>query len=124
MTHKLQVKEHLRNKYLYQPGEETTLTGEWKHKLFNQFALQQQLKNALKETPSSFKAFYLPGAVFICFVLAISAILGFISPEHWFDNVGQMVSFDVPSIGLKEVLIFVIVLNGLTFMIRKRSFFM
>lgn len=124
MTHNLQVKEHLRNKYLYESGEKTTLSGEWKHKLFKQFALQQQLKNALNETPSSFGAFYLPGAVFICFVLAISAILGFISPEHWFDNVGQLVIFDVPSLGLKEVLIFVIALNGLTFIIRKRSFFM
>ena len=125
MPKKLQVKMHLRNKTLYESVGVSSLSRDWKRKLFYQHALQQQLKNALKENPTFIKDTICLSAVFICFTLAIAASLGFIYPEHWhwLDNISRIVKYNYPPIGLKEILIFVIVVNGLTFIIRKRSFF-
>jgi hypothetical protein len=47
---------------------------------------------------------------------------GFIQPERWFENIIPVLRFDVPPIGLKEVFLFVAIVNGFTFIIRKRAF--
>ena len=123
MTYKIQVKEHLRNQSLYKSTEESTLSGEWKQKLLQQYALQQQLKNALNERHFSFKDYFYLGAFIICFAFGIATYLGFINPVHWVDNIDQITKFNIPPISLKEIIIFVLIINGLTFMIRKRSYF-
>lgn len=123
MTDRLKVKEHLQNSSLYQQRDETLLSGEWKHKLFYQHALQQQLKNALKERNHIPKWFFCIGAPILCMILVFTTYFGFINPAQWFENIRQITKFNIPPIGLKEAVIFVILVNGLTFMTRKRSYF-
>lgn len=123
MQNKLQVKEHLRNQDLYKSSDESYINSVWKTKLFRQYAMKQELKNALMERPPFFKWFLCICIVIMCFSFSIAAYLGFINPAHWFDNIGQITKYKIPVIGIKEVLIFVILINGLTFMIRKRSYF-
>ena len=123
MTDKLQVKEHLSNQVLYEPAGESYISGEWKIKLFRQYAMRQELKDALMESPPLYKWLLYLCAVIICFTFAIVTYLGYIDPAHWFDNIGQVTKFNIPSIDLKDILIFVITVNGLTFIIRKRLYF-
>ena len=124
MVQKIQVKEHLRSRYLYEPSGRSYISSEWKSKLFRQQANKQALKNALMERPSFLKELIYMSTVFMCFTFAIATYLGYINPAHWFDNISQISKFNIPPIGLKEILIFVILINGLTFIIRKRSYFL
>jgi len=122
MTDKLQVKEHLRNDALYRPLSEPSPGGEWKRRLFYQHTLHKQLKAALLERPPLLKQFVCIGVPVICIALVFTSYFGFIHPERWFENIVPVVSFDVPPVGLKEVFVFVAIVNGLTFIIRKRVF--
>ena len=122
MTDKLQVREHLRNEALYRPLSEPSPGGEWKRRLFYQHTLHKQLKAALWERPHLLKRFVCIGVPIICIALVFTWYFGFIHPEHWFENIVPVVSFDVPPIGLKEIFVFVAIVNGLTFIIRKRVF--
>ncbi|MEJ2247384.1 MAG: hypothetical protein P8Y80_15110, partial [Acidobacteriota bacterium] len=45
---------------------------------------------------------------------------GLLNPANWFENIVPIVKFDLPPIGLKETLVFIAVVNGLTFLTRKR----
>lgn len=142
MTDKLQVKEHLRNEALYRPLSEPSLNEEWKRRLFFQHTLQKQLKSALLEKPHLLKPFVIIGVPILCIALVFASYFGLIHPERWFESIfprlnifESIVSFlsffentvpllspDVPPIGLKEVLVFVAIVNALTFIIRKRLF--
>lgn len=123
MTDKLHVKEHLLNQDLYKPAGESYINTEWKTRLFREYAIRQELKNALMERPPLYKWVIYLCAVIICLTFAFVTYLGFIDPVHWFDNIGRIFNFNIPSIGLKETLVFVILINVLTLMIRKRSYF-
>jgi hypothetical protein len=122
MTDKLQVKEHLRNGALYRPAAEPSLGAEWKRRLLNQHASHQQLKAALRERPRLLKRFLCIGIPILYITFAFAVYIRFLHPESWFKNLVQVVNFDVPPIGLKEIFIFIAVANGLTLFIRKRAF--
>jgi hypothetical protein len=132
MTDKLQVEEHLRNEALYRPLSEPSLNGEWKRRLLYQHTLHGQLKAALWERPHLIKRFVCIGVPILCIALVFTSYFGLIYPEHWFEyivpllspfeNIVTSLSLDVPPMGLKEVLVFVAIVNGLTFVIRKRGF--
>lgn len=132
MTDKLQVKEHLRNETLYRPLSEPSLSEEWKRRLFDQHTLCQQLKAALWERPRLFKPFVCIGVPIICIAIIFASYFEFINPERWIENIVPALSFfenivtlpslDVPPIGLLEVLVFIAVVNALTFIVRKRLF--
>lgn len=122
MTYKLQVKEHLKNDVLYHPLDKPSLSGDWKRKLFYQHTLHQQLKYALQEKNPILKMFVCISVPIICISLAFAAYFGIIHPEHWFENIVPILQFNVPPIGLKEIIVFVAIVNGLTLLIRKRTF--
>jgi hypothetical protein len=142
MTDKLLVKEHLRNEALYRPLSEPSLNEEWKRRLFYQHALNEQLKAALWERPLLLRQFIRIGVPIICIVLVFTSYFRFIDPERWFEyivprlsffentvpvtrfieNIVPRLSLDLPPIGLMEVLVFVAIVNALTFTIRKRLF--
>ena len=142
MTYKLQVKEHLRNEALYRPLPEPSLNEEWKRRLFYQHTFHKQLKAALWERPHLLQRFVCIGVPIICIALVFTSYFGFIDPERWFEdiisqlsffenivpvtsffeNIVPLLSLDVPPIGLIEVFVFVAIVNGLTFIIRKRLF--
>jgi len=122
MTHKLQVKEHLRNGALYQSLPETSPSGEWKRRLFDQHTMHSQLKAALQDKPRLLKRFFCIGIPVICITLVFAAYFGFIHTEHWYENIVQVINYDIPPMGLKEVFIFIAVVNGLTFFVKKRAF--
>lgn len=121
MTDKLQVKEHLRNPSLYQPVTESSLSGEWKRKLFYQYTLHQQLNNALQEKNLFLKWFVCIGVPVICITFAFAVYFGFIQPENWFNKITGIAGLDITSIDLKETLIFVAIVNGLILFVRKRE---
>ncbi len=142
MTDKLQIKEHLRNETLYRPLSERSLSEEWKRRLFYQHTLHQQLKAALWERPHLLKQFVCIGVPILCIALLVASYFEFIHPERWiesivpalsffekivplltfFENIVALPSLDVPPIGLLEVLVFVAIVNALTFIVRKRLF--
>jgi hypothetical protein len=142
MTDILQVKEHLRNETLYRPLSEPSLNEEWKRRLFDQHTSRQQLKAALCERPRLFKPFVYIGIPVICIAIIFASYFEFIHPERWIENIVPALSFfeknvplltffekivtlpslDVPPIGLLEVLVFVAIVNALTFIVRKRFF--
>lgn len=123
MTDKLQVKEHLGNHDLYKPAGESYINSRWKTRLFRQYAISQGLKDALMESPPLYKWLLYFCVAIICFTFAIATYLGLINPVMWLENIGQVTKFNIPPIGLKDILMFVILVNGLTFCIRKRSYF-
>jgi len=122
MKETLPVKEHLRNEALYQPLSEPSLSEEWKRRLFYQHTLHRQLKAALWERPHFLKRFVCISVPVICIALVFTSYFEFIHPIHWFESIVPVMSFDVPPIGLKEVLIFVAIVNALTFVIKERLF--
>ena len=142
MTDKLLVKEHLRNEALYRPLSEPSLSEEWKRRLFYQHTLHKQLKAALWERPHFLMQFVRIGVPIICIALVFTSYFGLFHPERWFesivpllsafksivprlslfDNIVPRLSLDVPPIGLIEVLVFVAIVNALTFIVRKRFF--
>ena len=132
MTDRLQVREHLRNETLYRPLSKPSPGREWKRRLFYQHTLHKQLKAALWERPHLLKRFVCIGIPIICIALVFTSYFGFIDPERWFENIVPLLTFfenivelpslDVPPIGLIEVLVFVAIVNALTFIIRKRFF--
>jgi hypothetical protein len=121
MTDRLQIKDHLRNGVLYRPVTEPSPGGEWKRRLLRQHALRQQLQTALREKSRFPKGFVCIGVPILCITLAFSLYFGFIHPEHWLENIIPVVNFDIPPIGLKEALVFVAIVNGLTLLVRKRA---
>jgi hypothetical protein len=121
MTDRLRVKEHLRNEALYRPLREPLLSEEWKYRLLYQHTLRIQLKATLWERPHLLKRFVCIGLPILCIAHAFTWYFGFIQPERWFENIIPILRFDVPPIGLKEVFLFVAIVNGLTFIIRKRA---
>jgi hypothetical protein len=122
MTNRLQVKDHLRNGALYWPAAEPSPGGEWKRRLFRQHALCQQLQDALREKSRLPKLLVCIGVPVLCIAFAVVAYLELIHPEHWFDIIVPVVNFEMPPIGLKECLILIVIINGLTLLIRKRAY--
>jgi TRAP-type uncharacterized transport system fused permease subunit len=125
MTNKLPVKEHLRNAALYRPLNESSPGTEWKHRLLRQYSMGKQLDNALHAKNGIFN---LPVCIVVpiaCLLIVFSAYIGFLPLGQWFEDI--IISIDnlnVPRIGLKEIFIFAAVVNGLTFLIRERKFFL
>ncbi len=122
MSDKLPVKEHLSNSALYQPVTESTLSREWKHRLLRQYSMSRQINDALLTRTGSMKWFVCIGVPIICIALAFAVYFGYIQPGEWFGNLSLMEEWKIPPIGLKEVIIFLAAVNGLTFLIRKRAF--
>ncbi len=122
MTDKLPVKEHLRNASLYRPVIESSPRMEWKHPLLRQYNMSRQISNALRTRTGIQKQFVCIGVPIACIVLAFSFYFGLIQPGDWIESMGSIKDWSIPPIGLKEVLIFIAAVNGLTFLIRKRTF--
>lgn len=124
MANELQVKDHLRSQILYRPVAEHSLSEGWKRKLLYRHAFQQQLTKALQERHSSFRLFFCISIPLICLTLAFAVCFGLVHPEHWFESIVRIINLHVPPIGLKETFLFIIVVNGLTLLIRRRAFFL
>lgn len=121
MTDKLPVKEHLRNAALYRPVTEHSPGREWKHRLLLQYRMSRQINNALKTRTGVMKWSITIGVPVVCIVLAFSIYFGLTQPGDWFESIGSIKDWTIPPIGLKEVLIFIAAVNGLTFLVRKRE---
>lgn len=122
MMHKLRVQEHLRNGALYLPVSEPPLSGEWKRRLFRQRLLRQQLLAALEERPRLSKRLLRIGVPVLCGAFAFAAYLGLIYPAGWSEALVAYVSnLDAPPVGLKESLLYIAAVNGLTILVRKRA---
>ena len=125
MTNKLAVKEHLRNAALYRPLTEPLPGMEWKHRLLRQYSMDKQLNDALYLHNGVLK---LPVCIVVpiaCLFFVFSAYFGYLPLGQWFEEI--IISIDaltIPPIGLKEIFVFAAVVNGLTFLIRKRTFFL
>ena len=125
MTNKLPVKEHLRNAALYRPLTEPSAGREWKTRLLRQYSMDKQLNDALHAKNDIFKLPVCIAVPIVCLFLVFSAYLGFLPLGQWFKDI--MISIDilkVPPIGLKEIFVFAALVNGLTFLIKKRTFFL
>ncbi len=120
MMHKLQVKEHLRNRALYLPVTTPLLGGEWKQRLFCQYNRHKQLRDALQERPNIFKPLVYITLPIACILLVSAAHFGLLHSSHWLENIVSAANFRVPAIGLREILLFAAMVNGLTFLIRRR----
>ena len=123
MMDKLPVKEHLRNAALYRPLTEPSTGKEWKSRLLRQYSMRKQLNDALYVKTGIVK---LPVCIVVpiaCLSLVFAAYFGFLPLGQWFENIILIAILDVPPIGLKEIFIFAAVVNGLTFLIRKRTLF-
>jgi hypothetical protein len=121
MTYELQVKEHLRNGALYRPLSEPLLSSEWKHRLFRQRMLRQQLEAALEERPRLFNKFVRVGTPVLCVAFTFAVFFGLINPAGWSETLVVEINNHVPFVGLKETFLFIAVVNGLTLLVRKRS---
>jgi hypothetical protein len=124
MAHKLPVKEHLRNAALYRPLTETLTGTEWKRRLLHQYSMHKQLNDAMHVKTGILK---LPICIVVpiaCLFLVFAAYFGFLPLGQWFESIISIDFFYVPPIGLKEVFVFAAVVNGLTFLIRKRALFL
>jgi hypothetical protein len=124
MTNKLAVKEHLRNAALYQPLTEPSPGMEWKHRLLRQYSMDKQL-NAFLAGNGILKWPVCITVPIACLSLVFATYFGFLPLEQWFKDI--IISIDVlkvPPIGLKEIFIFAALVNGLTFLVRKRTFFL
>ena len=122
MTHKPQVREHLRNGALYGPASGPSPGGEWKRRLFRQRSMRNQLEAALRERHRSFKWLLYVGIPVTCVVLVSALYLGFLPLIPRIENMVPLADFHVPPIGLKEVLVFIAIVNGLTLLIKRRAF--
>jgi len=122
MTHKLPVKEHLRNAALYQSLNQPLHSSEWKRRLLNQYNMQKQLNDALHLKTSIFK---LPICIVVpitCLFLVFATHFGLLPLGQWLVNVINIGSLSMIPIGLKEILIFAALVNGLTFLSMKQKF--
>jgi hypothetical protein len=123
MTHKLPVKEHLRNAALYRPLTEPSPGTEWKRRLLRQYSMHKQLNHALDVKTGILR---LPVCIVVpiaCLFLVFAAYFGFLPLGQWFENIISTDVLNIPPIGLKEIFVFAAMVNGLTFLIRKRAFF-
>jgi len=125
MTNKLPVKEHLRNAALYWPLTESLPGREWKSRLLSQYSMQKQLNDALLAKNGIFKIPVSIAVPIACLFFVFSAYFGFLPLGQWFEDIISTIDLlKVPPIGLKEIFIFAVVVNGLTFLIRERRFFL
>jgi hypothetical protein len=122
MADKLQVKEHLRNAALYQPLAESPLSEQWKRRLFRQYCFNRQLNTVLPERTGFFKWLLYFGPPVLCILLVFAAYFGFIQTGEWAKRVVRIANFAVPPIGLKEIFVFAVIINGLTLLVRKPMF--
>lgn len=124
MTNKLAVKEHLHNAALYRPLNEPLPGMEWKHRLFRQYNMDKQF-NAMLAGNGILKWPVCIAVPIACLSLVFAAYFGFLPLGQWFKDI--IISIDVlkvPPIGLKEIFIFAALVNGLTFLVKKRAFFL
>lgn len=124
MTHKLPVKDHLRNAALYRPLTEPSHGTEWKRRLLRQYGMQKQLNDALYAKPDFFKWAVCIVVPVTCLLFVFAEYFGFLHLGRWFENIMSIYALNVPPVGLKEIFVLAAVVNGLTFLIRKRTFFL
>ncbi len=125
MTHKQAVKEHLRNAALYRTLTEPSPGMEWKSRLLRQYSMQKQLNDVLLAKNGIFKIPLSIAVPVACLSIVFAAYYGFLPLGQWFKDI--MISIDVlkvPPIGLKEIFVFAALVNGLTFLIKERRFFL
>ena len=121
--HKLPLKEHLRNAALYQSLEEPVYSSRWKRRLLDRYCINEQLNDVLYSKNSTLK---LAACIVIpagCLFLVFAAYFGFLPLGQWFKNIITKDLLNIPPISLKEILIFAVTVNCLTFLIMKRKFF-
>jgi hypothetical protein len=122
MTHKLTVKEHLGNAALYQPLVVAPYSSEWKHRLLNQYSINKQLNDVLYTKTSIIK---MPACIIlpiICLLFVFTSYSGFLPLGQWYENIISKDVLNLPAIGLKEILVFAAVINGVTFLSMKNKF--
>lgn len=122
MTHELSVKEHLRNSMVYQPASVPVPGKEWKRRLLCRYSLNRQIKTALQERKRLIKWFVYVGVPVLCIAFSFTVYFELPPMENWIRNIEPILNFEIPPIGLKEVLIFIAAVNVLTFLSRKRIY--
>jgi hypothetical protein len=125
MTNRLSVREHLRNADLYRPLTEPSPGMEWKGRLLRQYGMGQQLNDALHEKNGVLKLPVCIAVPVACLLIVFSAYFGFLPLGQWFEEIISSIdAWKIPPIGLKEIFIFAALVNGLTFLIKERRFFL
>ena len=122
MTDKLPVKEHLKNGALYCPSIESFPHMGWKQRLFCQYITSRQIKEALRTRSGISKWFIWIGVPLACILLMFAVYFEFLPLDQWRGILNSIENWNLPPIGLKEVFIFIVAVNGLTFLIRKKPF--
>ena len=120
MTHKLPVKEHLRNATLYRPLAEALRGGEWKRRCLTQYNMQKQLSDTMRLKTGTFKLPVCIVVPIVCLFLVFATYFGFLPLEQWLGLIKIKDILNLFPIGLRESLIFAAVVNGLTFLSMKR----
>jgi TRAP-type uncharacterized transport system fused permease subunit len=125
MTNRLSVKEHLRNAALYRPLTEPSTGMEWKGRLLRQYSMDRQLNDALHAKNGILKLPVCIAVPVACLFLVFSAYFGFLPLGQWFEyTISSIDALKIPPIGLKEIFVFAALVNGLTFLIKERRFFL
>ena len=123
MAPKLPVKEHLRNAELYQPLDKPLYSSKWKRRLLNQYIMHGQLREVLYSKNSILKLAVCISIPVFCLFLVFTGYFGFLPPGQWLENIMLKNLLNIPPIGLKEILIFAAMVNGVTFLIMQRKYF-
>jgi TRAP-type uncharacterized transport system fused permease subunit len=125
MTNKLPVKEHLRNAALYRPLTEPSPGMEWKSRLLRQYSMGKQLNDALHLKNGILKLPVCIAVPIVCLFFVFAAYFGFLPLGQWFEyTISSIDALKIPPIGLKEIIVFAALVNGLTFLIKERRFFL
>ncbi len=89
--------------------------------MLRQYSILKQLENALHTKNSILKlsvCIFVPAA---CLILVFASYFGFLPLEHWVQNIKALGALEIPSIGLKEILVFAFTVEGLTFLKMRRK---
>ncbi len=125
MTNRLPVKEHLRNADLYRTFNEPSPGMEWKGRLLRQYSMDKQLNDALHLKNGNLKLPVCIAVPIACLFFVFNAYFGFLPLGQWFENIISSIdALKIPPIGLKEIFVFAALVNGLTFLIKERRFFL
>jgi TRAP-type uncharacterized transport system fused permease subunit len=125
MTDKMPVKEHLRDAALYRTFTEPSPGMEWKSRLLRQYSMQKQLNDVLLAKNGIFKIPLSIAVPVTCLFFVFAAYFGFLPLGQWFEYTISLIdALKIPPIGLKEIFVFAALVNGLTFLIKERRFFL
>lgn len=118
MTSKSTVKDHLGNPALYTAEQHKAVGNEWQERLLASFAAPRRL---VIRTRDERGPWLLAGAIavpILAVALFVLSVLGWIHPAEWTQSLPAIARFEMPSLGLKEALMFAVIVNVLTFLFK------